>query len=132
MTVFGPPIESLGIWTSQARLLAFTRNNVDTYWRGNAEALTAMPSEGAREEACCWCVLGVARLHHLLVTGSMTTKSAAGRWGLEIYPERFHQVLREALRIREGGPDEYADDSAARARDTAEFTAHVVDVGVNA
>lgn len=129
VTVSGPPIGSLGIWTSTERLVDFTRGNVDTYWRGNAEALAAMPAEGAHEWACCWCVLGVARLHHLLVTGEMTTKSAAGRWGLGFYPARFHRVLREALRVREGGPDEYAVDREARGRDTAAFTAYVVDAG---
>ena len=131
VTVSGPPIGSLGIWTSQERLLEFTRTNLDTYWRDNAEALSAMPGEGTHEWACCWCVLGVARLHHLLVTGEMTTKSAAGRWGLGFYPARFHRVLREALRVREGGPDEYADDRQARGRDTAAFTAYVVDVGTS-
>ena len=80
-------------------------------------------------EAACWCVLGVARLHHLLVTGGMTTKSAAGRWGLTYYPERFHRVLREALRVREGGDDEYPRDPAARGHDTGAFTAYVVESG---
>ncbi|WP_309650216.1 aminoglycoside adenylyltransferase domain-containing protein [Nocardioides sp.] len=131
--VCGPPIAELGVWTSQEVLLAFTRDNLDTYWRGSAEALTAMPSEGAGEEGCCWCVLGVTRLHHLLVTGEMTTKSGAGRWGLSAYPERFHRVLREALRIREDihrvEGSEYADDRAARGRDTAELTAWVVAQG---
>jgi hypothetical protein len=127
--IAGPPIEGLGIWTSAERLRAFTVDNLDTYWRANAAALTAMPSEGAREEACCWCVLGVTRLHHLLVTGDMTTKSGAGRWGLTYYPERFHRVLREALRIREGGVSEYPEDAPARGRDTAELTAYVVQCG---
>ena len=126
VTVTGVPHGELGIWTSQAALLDFTRHNLDTYWRQNAEALTAMPQEGASEGACEWCVLGVARLHHLLVTGEMTTKSGAGRWGLGHYPERFHRVLREALRIRSGGGDEYKDDDGARGTDTAEFTAYVV------
>lgn len=129
ITVVGPPISELGVWTDADRLLAFTVGNLDTYWRGNAEALTALPSEGAVEDACCWCVLGVARLHHLLVTGRMTTKSAAGRWGLTYYPERFHRVLREALRIREGGADQYAGERDARGRDTADFTAFVVGEG---
>lgn len=126
VTVAGRPIASLGIWTNRERLLDFTRDNVDTYWRGKAEALVAAPGEGSREDACCWCVLGVARLDHLLVTGEMTTKSGAGRWGLSHYPERFHRVLREAIRIRHGGGDEYADDEPARGQDTADFMAHVV------
>lgn len=133
VTVFGPAHDSLGIWTDQDRLVEFTRENLDTYWRRNAEALAAMPMEGSSEEACCWCVLGVARLHHLLVTGELTTKSAAGRWGLSHYPERFHPVLREALRIRSGGGDEPPGEypSAARGRDTADFTAYVVREGTN-
>ena len=69
ITVTGVPHDELAIWTSQDDLIAFTRANLDTYWRHNAEALAAMPAEGSAPDACCWCVLGVARLHHLLVTG---------------------------------------------------------------
>ena len=61
----------------------------------------------------------------------MTTKSAAGRWGLTYYPPRFHRVLREALRVREGGDDEYPRDAAGRGRDTAAFTAYVVERGTS-
>ena len=71
-------------------------------------------------------MLGVARLHHLLVTGEMTAKSAAGRWGLGFYDERFHRVLREALRIRDGISEGEYDDPAERGRDTAEFTVWAV------
>lgn len=126
VTVAGAQCASLGIWTDRERLLDFTRDNLDTYWRGTAKALEASPAEASREGACCWCVLGVARLDHLLVTGEMTTKSGAGRWGLGHYPDPFHRVLREALRIREGGSHEYSDDAEARGQDTADFTAYVV------
>lgn len=92
-----------------------------------------MPSEGTRLDACAWCVLGVARLHHLLVTGEMTTKSAAGRWGLTHCPERLHRVLREALRIwgdtQDVGGDEYPEGGPLRGQDTADFTAYVVREG---
>lgn len=129
--VAGPLIDELDVWTSAERLREFTIDNLDTYWRANAEALTAMPTEGGQEATCCWCVLGVTRLHHLLVTGEMTTKSAAGRWGLTYYPQRFHRVLREALRIREGGGDEYLHDRDNRGLDTAELTTYVVAQGTS-
>jgi hypothetical protein len=126
IVVHGPPITDLDVWTSQDVLREFTADNLNTYWRSNAESLATTPTEGGDEDACCMFVLGVARLHHLLVTDEMTAKSAAGRWGLEHYPERWHRVLREALRVREGGPDEYDDDRDARGHDTAAFTAFVV------
>lgn len=131
VAVRGPSSVDLGVRDDHDDLVRFTRGNLDSYWRANAEGLAKMPAEGNRPDACCWCVLGVARLHHLLVTGEMTTKNGAGRWGLSHYPERFHRVLREALRIRNGGPDEYPGDEPARGRDTAAFTTYVVDHGTS-
>jgi len=128
VTVTGPELSTLGIWTDLRVLHAYTANNLDTYWRniaGQLEASSSNEPEAALDYACCWCVLGVARLHHLMVTGEMTTKSGAGRWGLAYYGERWHRVLREALRLREGGKPEY-DDQASRLQDASDFTASVV------
>ena len=63
----------------------------------------------------------------------MTTRTGRGRharrrWGLEHCTPHVHRVLREALRIREVGPEEYAD-VAARGTDSADFTADVVAAG---
>lgn len=118
------------VWTDDARLVAFTRDALRTEWAGFAASLAKFPAEAATD-AATWHVLGAARLHHLLVTEEMTSKSAAGRWGLGHYEERWHPVLREALRIRgaedDGSlPPQYADP-AARGADVAAFVAHVVD-----
>lgn len=135
VTVAGPDVATLGVWDSQDVLLAFTRDNLDTYWRGTAESLAAHPVDARSEWACEWCVLGVARLHHLLVTGEMTSKGGGGRWGLGHYPEEHHRVLREALRIRFGGDAEHVSGSDGqdwvRGRDVAAFVAHVVAVGTS-
>ena len=130
VTVTGPPVESLGIWTDDEVLRAHTLDNLDTYWRGQVEVCRADLEAASAPSACEWVVPGVARLHHLLVTGSQTSKFRAARWGLAFYPERFHRVLREALAIREGGfPSQY-DDVAGRGRDVAAFASYVVDAGL--
>ena len=131
VTVTGPELSTLCIWTDMRVLHEYTVNNLDAYWRNiTGELATSSPNEPEAEldYACCWCVLGVARLHHLIVTGEMTTKSGAGHWGLSYYDKRWHRVLREALRLRVGGQPEY-DDQASRLQDTTEFTAYVVEVG---
>lgn len=131
VAVTGPELSSLGIWTDLRVLHEHTATNLGAYWRNVAGQLAASSldePEAQQDYACCWCVLGVARLHHLIVTGEMTTKSSAGRWGLSHYDERWHRVLREALRLREGGKPEY-DDQASRLRDTTDFTAYVVETG---
>jgi hypothetical protein len=114
------------VWTDEERLLTFTHDVLVTDWASTAEALARFPDQAETELSCEWSVLGVARLHHLLVTGEMTAKSAAGRWGLEHYDQRFSRVLREALRIRHGEPGSEYADPARRGRDTAEFTSYVV------
>lgn len=129
LVVTGPSIESLGIWTDDAVLRAFTIGNLDTYWGGHAEACTADPGAASVPFACEWVVPGVARLHHLLVTGQQTAKSLAVRWGLGYYPERFHRVLRESLAIREGAFEPQYDDIVERGRDIGAFATYVVEQG---
>jgi hypothetical protein len=82
VTVTGPPADSLDIWTDDAVLRQVTIDNLDTYWRGQAESCVADPHRASMPFACEWVVPGVARLHHLLVTGEQTGKSLApgGRW----------------------------------------------------
>ena len=126
----GPPAASLGIWTDPGLLRAYTIDNLDTYWRAQAEGCVAHPDQAATEFACEWVVPGVARLHHLLVTGRQTAKSLAVRWGLRFFPERFHRVLRESLAVREGAfPPQYADP-ADRGADVTAFASYVVEQGV--
>jgi hypothetical protein len=130
VTVAGPPLETLGIWTDDAVLREFTVHNLDTYWRAQAEGCAAAPEEASVPSACEWVVPGAARLHHLLVTGRQTAKSLAVWWGLQFYPERWHRVLRESLAIREGAFEPQYDDVLQRGADVAAFAAYVVDQGV--
>lgn len=130
VTVAGPPVESLAIWTDDAVLRDYTVDNLDTYWRRRAERCATDPEAARLPCSCEWVVPGVARLHHLLVTGEQTAKSRAVRWGLGHYPERFHRVLRESLAIREGAFEPQYDDVLRRGRDVAEFASYVVAQGV--
>lgn len=126
VTVAGPPVATLGVWTDDSLLRDHTINNLDTYWRGQAAALAANPTAAATPFTCEWVVPGVARLHHLLVTGEQTSKSRAVRWGLQYYPERFHRVLRESLAVREGAFEPQYADLGERALDVAAFAEHVI------
>jgi hypothetical protein len=132
VTVVGPPLADLGIWTDDAVLRAFTIDNLDTYWRGQAGTCMAAPERAAVPFACEWVVPGVARLHHLLVTGEQTAKSLAVRWGLGYYPERFHRVLRESLAIREDAFEPQYEDLLDRGADVGAFASYVVERGVGA
>lgn len=47
-------------------------------------------------------MLGVSRLHLTLATGKITSKEGAGLYALETFPEGWHRVISECLRVRRG------------------------------
>jgi hypothetical protein len=100
----GPKPEALKIWTDAEFLATWTLNNLDVYWRRlllravrfpDPWSLTAFTTYGA-----VWIVLGISRLHYTLATGEICSKEAAGRYAIETFPEQWHRVLNESLRIR--------------------------------
>jgi predicted nucleotidyltransferase len=100
----GPVPADIAIWTDRHALTSWTLGNFGSYWQPllrrarrppDPWSLTAFTSYGA-----VWVVLGVCRLHYTLATGQIASKETAGCHGLQRFPERWHRVLNEALRIR--------------------------------
>ncbi|SJN21092.1 aminoglycoside adenylyltransferase domain-containing protein [Luteococcus japonicus] len=126
--VTGRDPQRLGIAHDQDRLLAYSRKNLDRYWGRTAKELKlGWMLAGRRDDAIAWCTLGVARLHHLLATGELTSKSGAGRYILDELDERWHPLAAEALRIRER-PDEPSTyrSHSQRGKDARDFVAWCV------
>jgi hypothetical protein len=100
----GPEPADLAVWTDSAALASWTLNNFDSYWEpllrrsarfSDPSGIIAVTSYGA-----VWIVLGLCRLHYTLATGKIASKDQAGCYGLSAFPEEWHRVLHEALRIR--------------------------------
>ncbi|HSZ28224.1 MAG TPA: hypothetical protein VK784_00530 [Pseudonocardiaceae bacterium] len=70
-----------------------------------------------------WAVLGVSRLHHLLATGTMTSKSGAGRHAQKAFGPRWQPIIAESLYLRTGGGEGHRGyrSPLARRRDTLAF-----------
>jgi hypothetical protein len=128
----GRELSAAEVWTDDAALRAYSHGNLTSYWAGVAEALAARPAEASTPAAAAWSVLGVSRLHHLLATGCMTSKSGAGRHALGAFGPQWHRIVREALRAREdpATASSYGNDEAARARDTTGFTVMAIGAGL--
>ncbi|WP_328467086.1 nucleotidyltransferase domain-containing protein [Actinoplanes sp. NBC_00393] len=103
VTLRGP--ERPEIFTDWPALAAATRDNLESYWRPWARGLRFHPMS-LGSWAVSWGVLGVSRLRHTLVTGRVTSKTAAGEYALRSYPG-WERIIGEALRIRGGGPARY-------------------------
>jgi hypothetical protein len=131
VTLWGEDLSEMAIWSDATELHASTLENLDTYWRSQLEAMEHHPREASLPQAAEWGALGAARLVHLLVTGRPTSKSGAGRWALEAYPQH-REIVEEALRVRER-PDEpstYAADPGRRRRDLVALMTEVIADGV--
>jgi hypothetical protein len=122
ITIRGPELTEADVWTDDAALRAFSHGNLSSYWQGIADSLVSHPKEAGSPWAAAWCVLGISRLHHLLAMGTLTAKSAAGRYARTAFGPRWHPIIDEALRARERPDDPSRYDDDARRRDTTAFT----------
>jgi hypothetical protein len=120
------------VFTDLAGLLEFTRNNLDTYWRGIAKQVddAGVTVVGGHDVSVSFIGLGPARLHHLLVTGTLTSKSGAGRYVRDRLDPRWNLIARESLRLREDpGSASLYEDPARRGRDAGELLHWLIDDG---
>lgn len=131
ITLRGRDIRDLPIHLDAAALRSATLANLEGYWSSQLEALRHHPREAALPGAAAWGGLGAPRLHHLLATGRLTSKSGGGRWALEAFPQH-REVVEEALRVRERPDDHstYANGPARRGRDLIALMADVIDDGL--
>ena len=132
VTVRGPAPEEVGLWTDDAELRRYTRDNLGSYWREQADALARFPAEAGRPDIVTWCVLGVSRLHHVLATGTLTSNTGAGRYAVDAFPATWRPLLSEALAWRVVGETSGFYDAAPqrRADETIAFTDMVVRDGL--
>lgn len=132
VTVRGPALADVEIWTDDAELRRYTHDNLGSYWAETAESLARFPAEAGKPDIVAWCVLGVCRLHHLLATGELTSKTGAGRYAITAFGEKWRPIVTEALAVRVTGETSgnYDDDPESRAEDCIAFVDMVVREGL--
>ncbi len=103
VTVRGPELDEVEVWTDLAALRAYTHDNLASYWAEQAAALAQFPDEASRPDIVSWFVLGAARLHHLLATDRLTSKDGAGAYVVDAFGEGWRILAAEALSYRASG-----------------------------
>ncbi|MEV6412280.1 nucleotidyltransferase domain-containing protein [Kribbella sp. NPDC051718] len=101
----------LTVHDDQEALEAFTRDNLTTYWAGRFDALETAFADHPDDEVVDawilpWVMLGVPRLHALLATGNIISKTAAGEHALIAFPE-WSPLLHRCLDHRSGKPETF-------------------------
>lgn len=108
--LFGLPIEQLEVRADVRELRAYCERNLVDYWLGRVDELVkvssriedVLASEAARAwvaERVEWLTLGVPRLLASIETGRVMSKTAAGEYAVERFPEA-RDVLDASLEYR--------------------------------
>lgn len=115
------------VWSDQDALRAYTVENLRGYWRPwwrrHTRVSALSLAIGLSPWFPVWAVLGVSRLHHVLATGTMTSKCGAGRYARKALDPRWHRIIGESLSLRTDGAEGRRGyrNPLARRRDTLDF-----------
>lgn len=129
----GPEPSDVDLWADQDALRAFTVDNLSSYWRPwwekNRRTSALSLALGVSPLFPVWAVLGVSRLHHLVATGELTSKTGAGRYAARQFGPRWQRIIAESLSLRTGGAEGRRSyrNPLARRRDTLAFLGTTID-----
>ncbi|MGC4942012.1 aminoglycoside adenylyltransferase domain-containing protein [Kribbella sp. DT2] len=89
----------------------FTRTNLTSYWTPKLAELETHTAGRPDDEVAPawimpWFVLGIPRLHALLTTGAIVSKTEAGRHALHHFPE-YTPLITRCLTTRTGTPETF-------------------------
>ena len=99
ISVLGFNPRELPIAIDENYLVTWTAGNMNTYWKSwtrQPGKLLAMLSDWGIQ----WTVLGVARQFYTIREKKVITKQRAGEYLLSVVPQKWHRIIKEAIRVR--------------------------------
>lgn len=135
VAVRGPAPADLDLDPEPDRLRDWNRDNLRTYWRPWAEraqrgAWSVVGAPSATSWLVAWGALGVARLDATIATAEVVSKEAAGVRALEVFDDRWHPVVAEALAFWRLQPTSAEGSRRRRLAAAGRFVEHVVEVAL--
>jgi hypothetical protein len=104
LACLGPDASDLEIPWDKGSLATWNVRNLEGYWRQWRARASHLAGPFGLFSMCpyatVWSVTGVSRLYYTLSTGDICSKEAAGQYALVVFPDRWHRLVNEALRIR--------------------------------
>ncbi|MDM5317190.1 DUF4111 domain-containing protein [Fictibacillus sp. b24] len=127
----GLPIETYHLPVDWKQIKTNLVKNINGYWSNwikNCERVTSLQFYGLFLSGSMveWGVLGVTRLFYSIREEDITSKVGAGMYALKTVPAEYHQIIREALRIRSGNKFSLYGSMMKRRNDTLKFMKYVM------
>ena len=120
IAVWGIPPQDLLFEVGWDVLIRRMAENLHEYWAPLIQRVKRDPVT-LDDDMVQWSVLGILRLFYSFRESDITSKIGAGRYGLEVLPAKWHDILNESIRIRQGETESIYDVSEERTEDTLRF-----------
>ncbi len=107
-------------------VLDYMRENINSYWA----SFTNHPPRMIRsltDDGVVWIVLGVLRQYYSFKEKDITSKVGAGEYALKHLPTEWHNLIQDALDIRQGCKPRHYPSRFTRAYVTMRFVKYAVD-----
>lgn len=131
ITIRGEKPENNSYMVDWNILMDNMRQNLNTYWLGWLNDCKRFPSIKYiglyfSINMIEWGVLGVSRLYYSFIEKDIISKAGAGEYALRKVPEKYHKIIKESLRYRQGNKKSYYRSIVLRQKDTLDYMAFMI------
>ncbi len=126
IAVLGSDPQNLPYTVDLPTLIADMKHNMNTYWA----SFTYQPARMIRllaNDGVSWTVLGVLRQYYTFRENDITSKVGAGEYGLKVLPIEWHNLIQDALAIRQGRQPQHYSSRFTRAYAVVRFVRYIID-----
>lgn len=134
ISVRGPDTASFDVSISLHQLSSYVHSNINSYWMGrisgiekSIEDVINYPTEIIDNEIE-WSVLGLLRQYYTLREYGITSKQEAGEYGLQHLHDEWHNIIREAMNIRNGLKGSLFNSEEERIKHTLGFAKYLISI----
>jgi hypothetical protein len=132
--VFGPEIEYFNIDTQPQSLTSYVVENMNSYWsnriqmaEASIEQLVKLPTDQIDFEIE-WTILGLLRQFYTIKENDIVSKLDAGEYGLTQLPVEWHNIIKDAMNIRNGEKERIFDSETDRMDNTLRFSKYLMNL----
>ena len=138
ITIMGIPAQELPVAVDISDVNKFLFENINGYWKNWIDKHSSFSIHRLLlilfPRLSEWVILGVARQLYTLKTGKITSKTGAGYYCLEQLPDKYHSIIRKAIKIRNDNSDHlltvrssyYIQHSIKRAHETIACANYII------
>lgn len=133
ISIIGPEITLFHFDVDESDLVDYVLKNMNTYWLNRLNTIERfkrivflLPNKLVDWEIQ-WSVTGILRQFYTLREHEIISKVDAGKYAINYMPESWHNIIKEAISIREGLNIRYCDSKKQRVNDIIQCMRYIID-----